>query len=152
MKNLIMAIYATKKTESNTKDGYIAQALLLNNNNQLECEIHIGKMITRFHPNPDYFLQDALWQLNCYCQILYDEIEMDLHYPEPVSIEDEFGIDCCMDNRDNLAEYLKETLITFSVIDWSNMANDELIKSLQTSGIDIISLYINMHKSNKYDI
>ena len=135
MTEIKLAIFATDSTTSTP--NYLAHALLLKDSEskKLICEIHNGKMITRFNPNAYFFLEDMLWQLNDYCQIPMFEIEFDPHYPDPISIEDEFGVNDCMQSREKIAEYLNETGLSYLVVSWLELINK--ISNLKKKGVKI---------------
>ena len=136
MKQILLTVFAT-----DSKGAFIAHALLINDlkSKVMTCEIHIGKMITRFNPNPDYYLEDILWQLNTYCQIPIFEIECDIHYPEPIDIEDEFGDEECMQFRKKIVEILNDTPYSYLVINWPSIVIDEKLNKLKNSGVKIES-------------
>lgn len=139
MTNLILAVFAIQLGAEPTNENYIAQALLLydTENDILVCEIHVGKMITRFTPSQDYFLEDLLWQLNNYYQIPASEIESDVHYPVPIPIEDEFGDEFCMSARESVHDDLIESGIHFQVINWSSIGVLEKVNNLRSLGVNI---------------
>ena len=136
MKQILLTVFAT-----DSKGAFIAHALLINDmkSNVMTCEIHIGKMITRFNPNPDYYLEDVLWQLNSYCQIPIFEIEYDVHYPEPIDIEDDLGEDDCMQAREEIVEILNDTPYSYLVINWPSIDIDDKLSKLKNSGVNIES-------------
>jgi len=144
MNNLNLAVFAKQLGEEPTSENYIAQALLLyeSKNDKLVCEIHVGKMITRFNPSLDYFLEDVLWQLNNYCQIPAIEIESDVHYPDPISIEDEFGHEDCMTARESLHHEMIASGLNFHVINWSSIGVHEKVNYLKNLGVNIQALEI----------
>jgi hypothetical protein len=139
MKKIKLAVFAKQLGEKPTSENYIAQALLLNDtkNDSLVCEIHLGKMITRFTPSQDYFFEDLLWQLNNYCQIPTFEIECDVHYPEPIPIEEEFGDELCMSARESIQDDMIESGIHFHVINWSSTGVLEKVNNLRSIGVNI---------------
>ena len=139
MTNLILAVFAIQLGAEPTNEKYIAQALLLydTENDILVCEIHVGKMIARFTPSQDYFLEDLLWQLNNYCQIPASEIESDEHYPVPIHIEDEFGDEFCMSARESVHDDLIESGNYFQVINWSSIGVLEKVNNLRSLGVNI---------------
>lgn len=151
MKSIKMAIFATSKHGNSTDQNLTAQALLLKNHGKktrsLECEIHIGEMVTRFTPSDNFFLEDLLWQLNDYCHIPYNEIKCDLHYPEPSLIEDEFGEEICADMRINLSHQLKESNLSFKALVWPGLNVDDKILDLRNSGVDIDVFSTSNYKS-----
>lgn len=137
MTEIKLAIFATDTTTSTP--NYLAHALLLKDSKskKLICEIHIGKMITRFNPNANFFLEDMLWQLNDYCQIPTYEIESDMHYPDPVSIEEEFGVPECMQSREKIAECLNETGLSYLVVSWASVQVLNKINNLRKKCVKI---------------
>jgi len=139
MKNLKLAVFAKQSGIEPTSENYIAQALLLHDtkNDTLVCEIHVGKMITRFTPSQDYFLEDVLWQLNLYCQIPISDIEYDVHYPEPSHIEEEIDFEDCMIARESIHSQMIETDIDFQVINWSSLGVLEKVNNLRSLGVNI---------------
>jgi hypothetical protein len=139
MTNLILAVFATQLGAESTNENYIAQALLLHDpkNDKLVCEIHVGKMITRFTPSQDYFFEDVVSQLNNYCLIPPSEIESDEHYPVPFHIEDEFGDEFCMSARESVHDDLLESGIHFQVINWSSIGVLEKVNNLRSLGVNI---------------
>ena len=144
MNNLNLAVFAKQSGAEPTSDNYIAQALLLHDTkkDKLVCEIHVGKMITRFNPSLDYFLEDVLWQLNNYCQIPTIEIECDVHYPDPIPIEDEFDIEDCMKARESLHQKMISSGFHFHVINWSSIGVHEKVNYLKNLGVNIQALEI----------
>ncbi len=139
MKNLKLAVFAKQFGAEPTCETYIAQALLLHDtkNDSLVCEIHVGKMITRFNPSQEYFFEDLLWQLNNYCQIPAFEIECDVHYPEPIPIEEEFGDELCMSARESIHDDMIESGIHFYVVNWGPSAVEEKVTLLRNQGVKI---------------
>ena len=139
MTEIKLAIFVTATKTNTSNSSYMAHALLLQDSESKEliCEIHIGKMITRFNPNRYFFLEDMLWQLNDYCQIPTFEIESDMHYPDPINIEDEFGANDCMQIREGLSDYLNETGFNFLVIAWPSVQILDRINNLKKSGVKI---------------
>jgi hypothetical protein len=139
MTNLILAIFAIKLGVEPTNKNYIAQALLYydTKNDIPVCEIHIGKLITRFIPSQDYLFEDALSQLNNYCLIPQLEIESDEHYPFPINIEVEFGDEFCMSARESVHDDLLESGIHFQVINWSSIGVLEKVNNLRSIGVNI---------------
>jgi len=141
MTKINLAIFATNISSDASTENFIAQALILEDleSKKLTCEIHIGKMVARFNPNPDYFLEDVLWQLNTYCQIPMFEIECDVHYPEPIDIEDEYGEEECMQIREEIVEILNATPYKYLVINWPTIMIDEKLNKLKNCGVNIES-------------
>jgi hypothetical protein len=139
MKNLKLAVFANQLGAEPSSEKYIAQALLLNDsiNDKLVCEIHVGKMITRFIPSQEYFLEDLLWQLNDYCQIPTLEIESDVHYPDPIPIEDEYGLEDCMNARKTIHVDMIVSSIHFQVVNWSSKGVLEKVNNLRNLGVKI---------------
>jgi hypothetical protein len=65
------------------------------------------------------------------------EIECDMHYPPPISIEEELGEDECMDIRLRIEDYLKESGLTYFVV--SSPSIDILMKihNMKIKGVNI---------------
>jgi hypothetical protein len=139
MYNLILAVFATKSDSQISSANHIAHALLLHDTkkNNLVCEIHVGKMITRFNPSQDYFFEDLLWQLNNYCQIPTFEIECDIHYPEPIPIEEEYGDELCMSARESIHHEMTESGFHFYVVNWGTVGVEEKVTLLRNHGVKI---------------
>jgi hypothetical protein len=139
MNQLKLAIYAIYLDIEHISKNHIAQALLLHNteNDMLVCEIHIGRLITRFTPSQDFFLEDVLWKLNNYCQFSDVQLENEVHYPDPPFIEDELGHDFCMSARKFVHHRLIESGIFFHVINWSFTRVEEKVKNLSSLGVNI---------------
>ena len=149
MRKIQLAIFATNVSAGASKGNFIAHALLLKDSKskKLICEIHIGKMITRFNPNPDYFLEDVLWQLNVYCQIPIFEIECDVHYPKPIPIDEEMGEEECMEVREKIGEILAATPFSYLVINFPALNIEDKINKLKKHGVQIESINsIQLHK------
>ena len=139
MNKLKLAVFASISSANPSSEVHMAHALLLEDTlkEQLICEIHIGKTITRFNPSKDYFLEDVLSQLNAYCHIPALEIESDVHYPEPIPIEEEFGIKECMITRKNIHTDLMASGIHFHVVNWAAAGVEEKINYLKSVGVSI---------------
>ena len=136
---LKLAVFAKQLGTEPTNENYIAQALLLHDpkNDILVCEIHVGKMITRFTPSQGYLFEDMVSQLNNYCLIPLSEFESDEHYPAPINIEDEFGAEFCMSFRESIHDDLIESGIHFHVINWSSIGVLEKVNNLRSLGVNI---------------
>ena len=136
---LKLAVFATQLGAEPKNENYVAQAFILydTKNDILVCEIHVGKMITRFTPSKNHLLEDLLWQLNDYCKIPAEEIERDVHYPVPIPIEVEFGDEFCMSARESVHDDLLESGIHFQVINWSSIGVLEKVNNLRSLGVNI---------------
>ena len=139
MNNLKLAVFATQSPVDLLPESHIAHALLLQDVNDMNliCEIHIGKMITRFITDDKHFLEDMLWQLNEYCQIPSWEVECDMHYPSPIPIEQEIDVDECTRARESVHSQMIESGFNFYVVNWNCIGLEEKVSEMKQLGISI---------------
>jgi len=90
-------------------------------------------------------MEDVLWQLNSYCQIPISEMEYNVHYPEPIHIEEEIDFEDCMIERESLHLGMIESGFQFNVINWSSIGVHEKVNSLKDLGVNIKAVEIMGH-------
>lgn len=131
------AIFATKERPFGQEHSLQAHALLFEGSRPY-WEVFIGGKTFRFIPNPDFILEDGLWQLNNYCQIPDAEYKFDVNNNMPLTLEEEFGADVCKQYRTNISSELITTGIHFKLIQWPgfwiNKWNNK-IKQWQSDGV-----------------
>jgi hypothetical protein len=131
------AIFATNERPFGQEHSLQAHALLFEGSRPY-WEVYIGGKTFRFIPNPDFILEDGLWQLNNYCQIQESEYKFDINDNMPLTLEEEFGVDICKQYRTNISKELSITGFHFKLIQWPgfwiNKWNDK-IKQWQSDGV-----------------
>jgi hypothetical protein len=131
------AIFATKERPFGQEHSLQAHALLFEGSRPY-WEVYIGGKTFRFIPNPDFILEDGLWQLNNYCQIPESEYKFDINDNMPLTLEEEFGIDICKQYRTNISKEITTTGFHFKLVQWPgfwiNKWNDK-IKQWQSDGV-----------------
>ena len=133
------ALFATQKRPDGQEHSLIAHALLFQGARPY-WELYIRGKIFRFIPDPEFQLEEGLWQLNSYCQIPESEYKHDVNDNAPITLEEEFGKDICKIARDNIASDLLDTNIQIKLVQWPGnwMSNwSEKIKSMQDKGVAI---------------
>lgn len=131
------AIFATKERPFGQEHSLQAYALLFEGSRPY-WEVCIGGKTFRFIPNPDFILEDGLWQLNNYCQIPQAEYKYDVNENMPLTLEEEFGADICKQYRTAISKELIETGIHFKLIQWPGFWIDkwnDKIKQWQLEGV-----------------
>lgn len=139
MPAITASLFATQQRSNGPEESLIAHALLFEGGRPY-WEIHIGGKIFRFISNPDFLLEDGLWQLNSYTQIPESEYQYDVSENEPISIEEEFGEADCQEARQNISKLLTEKDIHFKLVTWPGVWIPELdlkIKKLKAAGVNI---------------
>ena len=71
------ALFATQKRPDGQEHVLIAHALLFEGSRPY-WELYIKGKIFRFIPDPEFQLEEGLWQLNSYCQIPEREYKHDV--------------------------------------------------------------------------
>jgi hypothetical protein len=137
------ALFATQERPHGPEHRLIAHALLFLGSRPY-WEVYIRGKVFRFISNPDFLLEDGLWQLNTYCQIPENEYKFDVSNNVPLTLEEEFGDDICKEARANISIELAKTNIHFKLVQWPgyllNKWNDK-INDLQKAGINITAQF-----------
>jgi len=133
------ALFATQERPHGPEHRLIAHALLFEGS-RTYWEVYIGGKVFRFIPNSDFLLEDGLWQLSNYCQIPESEYKHDVNDNIPLTLEEEFGEDICMQSRKNIVKELSENSIHFKFIEWPGFSMykwNEKVKAMQDKGLAI---------------
>jgi hypothetical protein len=139
MAEFTAALFATKERTPGQEHSLIAHALLFEGSRPC-WEIHIGGMVFRFTPNPEFILEDGLWQLNLYCSIPKEEYKYDVNNNEPLTLEEEFGEEECAAERANISKELATKDIHFRLNTWPGVWMPNLENKLaawQKEGVKI---------------
>ena len=139
MSSFTAALFATKLRATGTEHNLIAHALLFEGHRPC-WHIHIGGMVFKFIPNPEHILEDGLWQLNTYCNILPDEYKQDVNNNEPITLDEEFGEAICAEERANIAKEIAANDIYFRLNTWPGVWMPNLENKLaawQKEGVKI---------------
>lgn len=139
MAEFTAALFATKERNPGQEHSLITHALLFEGTRPC-WEMHIGVMVFRFNPNPEFILEDGLWQLNLYCNIPKDEYKYDVNNNEPLPLEEAFGEEECAEQRSNITKELCTTGNHFRLVTWPgvwmpNMENK--LEAWQKEGVHI---------------
>ena len=133
------ALFATQERLLGPEHSLIAHAFLFEGSRPY-WEVYIGEKIFRFIPNPEFLLEDGLWQLNNYCQIPESEYKHDVSNNMPLTLDEEFGEDICNQSRKNIAKELTENPFHFKLVQWPGSWLYKWkykITSMQEAGVNI---------------
>jgi hypothetical protein len=139
MPEFTAALFAKKERPHGQEFSLIAHALLFEGSKPY-WEIYIGEKTFRFIANPDFILEDGLWQLNNYCQIPENEYKQDKNNNTPISLEEEFGEKICMEARTEIAQSLAEAGFHFTLVTWPGVwmpKLDEKLTDWKSLGVNI---------------
>jgi hypothetical protein len=138
MASITAAIFATS-IKTTSEHNLHAFALLFEGSAPY-WEIHVRDKIFRFIANPDFILEDGLWQLTDYCKIPYAEYKHDVHNNRPLTIEEEMGDDICTLRRENITLQLYENNLNYKIMTWPGVwmpKLNEKIENWNSFGIQI---------------
>lgn len=138
MASITAAIFATR-LKTTSEHSLHAFALLFEGSKPY-WEIHVRDKIFRFIANPDYILEDGLWQLTDYCKIPYEEYKHDVNQNVPSFIEDEFGEEICNTRRKNIISQLQENGLHYKITTWPGVWMPKLNEKIELwnkAGVEI---------------
>ena len=139
MPEFTAAIFATKERPFGQEHSYVAHAFLFEGSRPY-WEIYINEKRFRFIPNPEFILEDVLWQLSMYCQIPEEEYKHDVHKNIPSILEEEFVEEHCNQMRSKLSEELLTTQLHYKIVQWPgfwiNKWNNK-VEALKEKGVAI---------------
>ena len=121
MPNILCAIYATQ-----IQPNRIDQTLIATAHN--------------FVTDPQYLLEETLWQLQTYTQIPFADYSFDVNNNLPDLLENEYEEDDIKEGRSNLVNDLKSGNLSYSMISWPGMDLYEpaiVIDTLKNAGAKI---------------
>lgn len=133
------ALFATQERVTGQEHSLIAYAFLFEGSRPY-WEVYVGGKLFRFIPNPNFLLEDGLWQLNNYCQIPESEYKYDISNNIPLTLEEEFGDEICKQSRENITKELEESYVHFRLVQWPGFWVDKWnnkITSMQEAGVKI---------------
>lgn len=139
MSEFTAALFATQERPHGQEHRLLAHAFLFEGSRPY-WEVYIGGKTFRFIANPDFLLEDGLWQISSYCQIPETEYIHDVSNNMPITLEEEFGEEICEQSRESIAQDIATTGIHFKLVQWpgfwKNKWNDK-VKQLQEKGVAI---------------
>lgn len=138
MSSITSAIFATSITS--TREHHLHAYALLFEDSVPRWEIHIRDKVFSFIANPDFILEDGLWQLTDYCKIPYDEYKHDVNQNKPLFIDEEMDSDTCKNRRENITSLLKESHLHYKMMTWPGVWMPKLnqkIEAWKSIGIEI---------------
>jgi hypothetical protein len=144
MKNTKAVITATT-LKQNINYSEVQAFATLNTISKPMWKLHIKDLEFNFYPNPDYILEDGLWQLSLYLDIPYQELSSDMSNNPPDDLENEFDLDTCNEFRSELGNYLNRSEVYYSL-----MLNEDLINFKNIMLVDQIckqGAYVSITKS-----
>lgn len=143
MPSIIAAIFATQKKSLNAVRSKWAYALLLESVQQY-WEIYINKYIFRFIPYQDHALEDGLWNLILYCQVINKEYQYDIHNNVPLILEEEFGKEITERNRREINNDIERWEYDFD----SYVFQEDLLLESELQLIRLAEMTVNNHFTN----
>ena len=116
------AVITATTLKQNSKYSEVQAFATLNTISKPMWKLHIKNLEFNFYPNPNFILEDGLWQLSLYLDISYLELSSDKSNNPPDDLENEFGNDTCNEYRFELGNFLNRNEVYYTL-----MLNEELI-------------------------
>lgn len=139
MPNILCAIYATQIQPNRIDQTLIATAHIYDGDKPCS-QIIIRDRIFNFVADPQYLLEETLWQLQTYTQIPFADYSFDVNNNLPDLLENEYEEDDIKEGRCNLVSDLKAGSLSYSMIAWPGMDLYEpaiVIDTLKNAGANI---------------